>query len=148
MLYDEGMKAKSFILIISSSMFAAQSLAICSKTPETYAQTGNHYSESSLSGTQSISAYGSHDFQSTDTCADVVGYENSDGLAIPWKPHVANKFQIAPIETIHNTTGVTITVNWTLVSGLGHNSWVGESSGKNYKRERFKDQYNVVQNPD
>ncbi len=142
------MKAKPFILLISSSLIATQAMAICSKTPETYTENGHHYVETSLSGTQSISAYGSHDFQSTDTCVDVVGYENSDGLPISWRSYAASKFQIAPIETIHNTTGVTITVNWTLVSGLGYNSWVGNSSGKNYRRDRFKDQYNVVQNPD
>ena len=59
-LYDEGMKAKPFILLISSSMFAAQSLAICSKVPEAYAETAYHFVTSTTNGTQTIAAGGSY----------------------------------------------------------------------------------------
>lgn len=145
------MKAKPFILLISSSMFAAQSLAICSKVPEAYAETAYHFVTTTTNGTQTIAAGGSYIWQSTSSVVDETGYENSETIStlpIPWKTGFDPKHDTVTNSTLQNSGSQPWVVGWSLEAGSGHNRFIGNTSGKLYGRGKSKWQYNVVQNPD
>lgn len=115
---------------------------------ESYTHTTSWSPPPRTNGSWTIATGGSKTFQSTDTVIEAPGSETTSGISLPWADGFDPLRDTVTTTTFTNTSSETIVLRYGFLSCQGFDKFLGNESGKVYKRNRSLWNYKLLGNPE